>query len=121
MLKGELQDLEVNNEPLYKIVAEKVVEDWNENNNCMLVVGATYPKELKEVRKIAVDMAFLVPEVGAQGGDIRKTVRAGLNSGKAGMIINSSRGIIFASPGNDFAQTARMEAQKLRDAINLYR
>jgi len=128
---GDLQDLPIltpqvkkralQQVKLYKIVAKKVVKDWNKNNNCMLVVGATYPKELKEVRKIAGDMTFLVPGVGAQGGDIEQTVQAGLNSKKAGMIINSSRGIIFASSGNDFTQAARTEAQKLRDAINLYR
>lgn len=111
---GEFQDLKMGSKPLYKIVAKKVVKDWNKNKNCMLVVGATYPKELKEVRKIAGDMTFLVPGIGAQGGDVEKTVKAGLNSKKAGMIINSSRGIIFA-------QNPREEAMKLRTEINKYR
>ena len=87
----------------------------------MMVVGATYPEELAEVRKIAGDMTFLVPGIGAQGGDVEKTVRAGLNSKKAGMIINSSRGIIFASSGTDFAEVARQEAIKLKEEINKYR
>ncbi len=111
---GEFQDLIINGKELYKIVANRVVKDWNFNNNCFLVVGATFPKELKEVRKIAGDMTFLVPGIGTQGGDVETTVRAGLNSKGAGMIINSARGIIFSA-------NPRVEAKKLRDAINKYR
>jgi orotidine-5'-phosphate decarboxylase len=118
---GEFQDLIVKNKSLYQIIAQKVTQKWNVNNNCMLVVGATYPKELKIVRKIAGDMTFLVPGIGSQGGDTKKTVEAGLNSKKMGMIINSSRGIIFASSNKDFAQRARDETIKLRDEINKYR
>ena len=99
---------------LYKTVAQNIVTNWNTNNNCMLVVGATYPEELAEVRAIAGDMTFLVPGIGAQGGDIEKTVKAGINTQGKGIIINSSRGIIFA-------ENPRAEAQKLRDEINLYR
>jgi len=102
-------------------VAEKVTKEWNANGNCLLVVGATYPAELAEVRKICGDMTLLVPGIGAQGGDVEKTVKAGLNSNQAGMIINSSRGIIFASIGNDFADKARAETIKLKDEINKYR
>lgn len=111
---GEFQDLLMKNEPLYRIVAKTVIKKWNTNNNCLMVVGATYPKELAEIRKLAGDMTFLVPGIGAQGGDIKKTVQAGLNSKKAGMIINSSRGIIFA-------KDPRTEAQQLRDEINRQR
>ncbi len=107
--------------PLYKYVARQVAEKWNENENCMLVVGATYPKELAQIRKIAGDMTFLVPGIGAQGGDIEATMRAGLNSKNAGMIINSSRGIIFASKGTDFAVVARKEAEKLQVQIQQFR
>lgn len=105
---GEFQDL------IWEKVARNVAGEWNQNNNCLLVVGATYPEELKKVREIVGDMTLLVPGIGAQGGDVAKTVKAGLNSKKAGMIINSSRGIIFA-------QNPRLEAQKLRDEINKYR
>ena len=77
-------------------------------------MGATYPEELKKVREIVGEMTLLVPGIGAQGGDVTKTVKAGLNLKKAGMIINSSRGIIFA-------ENPRLEAQKLRDEINKYR
>lgn len=118
---GEFQDIVSGGQMLYKIVAQKVVTDWNKKNNCFLVVGATYPGELAEVRKIAGDMTFLVPGIGAQGGDIEKTVKAGLNSKKAGMVINSSRGIIFASSRDNFAQKAREETEKLRAEINQYR
>lgn len=118
---GEFQDLVVDGEPLYLRVARNIATKWNANKNCMLVVGATYPEELAKVRAIAGDMTFLVPGVGAQGGDVEKIVKAGKNSKGAGMIINSSRGIIFASDGEDFAQAARRETEKLRNEINQYR
>ncbi len=108
---GEFQDLKIGDTPLYKIVAKNVTERWNKNKNCMMVVGATYPDELKEVRKIVGDMTLLVPGIGAQGGDLEATLRAGLNSKKQGLMINSSRGIIFA-------ENPRNEAMKLRNEIN---
>jgi orotidine-5'-phosphate decarboxylase len=118
---GELQDLLVPNEPLYIHIARIVAEKWNSNNNCMLVVGATYPEEMKKVRSLVGSMPFLVPGVGAQGGDVEKTVLAGLDKNKKGMIISSSRGIIFASKKEDFAQKAGKEAKKLKEEINLNR
>jgi len=118
---GEFQDLEVEGKPLYIKVAKQVSKLWNIHDNCLLVVGATYPEEMAEIRSITGNMTFLVPGVGAQGGDIEKTVKAGLNSKRKGMIINSSRGIIFAGSGKDFAEKARKETEKLRDAINAYR
>lgn len=118
---GEFQDMVVNGKPLYQHVAQNVFTNWNKNNNCLLVVGATYQEELAEVRKIVGDMTLLVPGVGAQGGDVEKTVKAGLNSQGAGMIINSSRGIIFASSGADFAEKAREKTITLRDEVNRYR
>jgi len=107
--------------PLYQYIANQVVKKWNNSNNCLLVVGATYPKELKEVRKIVGDMTLLVPGIGAQGGDVEATVKAGLNSKKAGMIINSARSIIFASKDKDFAEKAREETRNLKEKINTYR
>ncbi len=118
---GEFQDLKIDDKELYKIVAENVVNKWNTNGNCLLVVGATYPEEMAEIRKIAGEMTFLVPGIGAQGGDVEKTVKAGLNCQKSGMIINSSRGIIFASSGENFAQKAREETIKLKEEINKHR
>ncbi len=118
---GEFQDLQIGREPLYIAVAKRVITTWNSNNNCLLVVGATYPKELAQIRAIAGDMTFLVPGIGAQGGDIKATVTAGMNSHGSGMIINSSRGIIFASSGADFAERARLEVENMRKEINTYR
>lgn len=114
---GEFQDVGL----LYQLVARNVVNTWNSNSNCMLVVGATYPEELAAVRRIVGEMTLLVPGIGSQGGDIEKTVKAGVNSKGAGMIINASRSIIFASSGADFSQQAHTEAVKLRQAINAFR
>jgi orotidine-5'-phosphate decarboxylase len=119
---GEFQNLETNGQKLYLQVAENVAKDWNANGNCLLVVGATYPEELAEVRKVAGDgMVFLVPGLGAQGGDIEATLKAGLNSKGDGLIINSSRAILYASDGDDFAAAARQAAVQARDEINNYR
>jgi len=111
---GEIQDLMIGDKPLWQMVAERVVRHWNINGNCMLVLGGTFPIEMKKVREIADDMTFLVPGIGAQGGSVRETVLAGLNSARAGLIINSSRGIIYAAD-------PAMKARKLRDEINTYR
>lgn len=118
---GEFQDLHVNGEPLYCFVARSVANEWNKNVNCMLVVGATCPDELQEVRRIVGDMPILIPGIGVQGGDVEKTVTAGKDSRGRGMIINSSRGIIFASNGADFAEAALHETMELRNLINKYR
>ena len=117
---GEFQDLLVNGEPLYRVVARRVANEWNKNGNCALVVGATCPDELREVRGIVGDMPILIPGIGAQGGDVEKTVTAGKDSRGKGMIINSSRGIIFASLDEDFAEAASYETKKLRYLINQY-
>lgn len=93
---GEFQDLKIRDKPLYQIIAEHVSSDWNKNGNCGVVVGATYPEELKKVREIVGDMLILVPGIGEQGGNLGDTLKNGLNSQKQGLIINSSRGIIFA-------------------------
>jgi orotidine-5'-phosphate decarboxylase len=124
---GEFQDLQVQAgggsslQPLWAKVATAVATTWNANHNCMLVVGATYPDEMQKIRELTGDLAFLVPGIGAQGGDLEKTMRAGLNTQKAGLLINSGRAIIFSSDGDDFAARAGQEAQKLRDEINTYR
>lgn len=122
---GEFQDKYISvatgyNMPLYQYVAHRVATDWNKNGNCALVVGATYPDELRKVRGLVGDMPILIPGIGAQGGDVEKTVSAGKDSRGQGMIINSSRGIIFASSGADFAEAARRETKKLHDLIHYY-
>ena len=91
---------------------------WNENGNCAMVAGATYPGELGGVRLIVGDMPILIPGVGAQGGNVDTTVKEGKDSRGRGMIINSSRGIIFASSDADFAEAARRETMKLHTLIN---
>lgn len=120
----EFQDLIVKQDnhalPLWQYVANQVVKIWNTNGNCCMVAGATYPQELKTIRTIAGDMPLLIPGVGSQGGDIEQTVKAGKDSRGQGMIINSSRDIIFASGGKDFAKKARSRAVWLRDTINMY-
>lgn len=117
----EFQDLTVGDKKLYEIVAEKVAHVWNTANNCSLVVGATYPEELQIVRGIVGDMTILVPGIGKQGGDVEKTIKAGLNSQKAGLIIHASRSILFASSSDDFADRAKEETENLKDQINQYR
>lgn len=120
---SDLQFLTVDGKPLYQHVAALVAGKWNRNGQCALVVGATYPQELAQVRAIVGDMPLLVPGVGAQGGDVEATVRAGKTAAGGGMMINSSRAILYATPqaGEDFADAARRVALETRDAINLYR
>ena len=118
---SDLQFLTVEGKPLYQHVASLVADKWNTNGQCGLVVGATFPQELKEVRKMVGDMPLLVPGIGAQGGDIAATVAAGCTSARTGMMINSSRAILYAKAnekaGEDFAQAARRVAMETRDAI----
>jgi len=117
----DLQDLEVGGRRLYHIVAELVAQKWNSRGNCLLVVGATFPRELAEIRAIAGNLPFLVPGVGAQGGDVAQVVRNGQTAAGTGLIISSSRGILYATSGEDFADAARSATQTLRDQINLSR
>ena len=108
--------------PLYEEVAWRVANSWNRNNNCLLVVGATYPSELKKVRQIVgEEMPILVPGIGAQKGNLEETLRFGLNGDGLGLIINSSRDIIFASKEKEFAKVAGEKARELRDKINSIR
>ena len=118
---GDLQDLVVDGRPLYQHVAAKVAQDWNANRNCLLVVGATWPQQLGEVRAIAGDVPFLVPGVGAQGGDVEAVVANGRTADGTGLLVSSSRAILYASRGDDFADAARAAASALRDAINTSR
>ena len=119
---GDLQDLLVDGRPLYQHVAAKVAREWNEHGNCALVVGATWPEQLRDVRTIVGDhVPFLVPGVGAQGGDVRAVVSNARNRDGDGLIISSSRAILYASTGDDYAEAAANAARALRDEINLYR
>ncbi len=119
---GDLQELDVGGRKLYQHVAHLVARDWNARGNCALVVGATYPEELAEVRRIVGDdMPLLIPGIGAQRGDVAAVVHNGKNSRGTGLIISSSRAILYASAGDDFAAAARHATQTLRDEINRYR
>lgn len=123
---GDLQDLLVQAEnsaarPLYQHVAEKVARDWNQHGNCALVVGATWPEQLREVRAIVGDLPFLVPGVGAQGGDVEAVVTNARTADGTGLIVSSSRAILYASNGDDYAEAAALAARSLRDEINRHR
>lgn len=117
----DFQELNCGGRPLYQEVAQKLVK-WNQYGNIGAVVGATYPKELEKVRDIVgEEIPLLIPGVGKQEGELKQAVGKGTNSQGEMAIINSSRGIIFASSGEDFAQAARAAALKLKEEINHYR
>jgi orotidine-5'-phosphate decarboxylase len=119
---GDLQDLVVaDGRPLYQHVAEKIAREWNANGNCALVVGATWPVQLREVRAIVGDVPFLVPGVGAQGGDVEAVVTNAKTADGTGLVVSSSRAILYASKGADFAEAAGAAAKALRDEINRHR
>jgi len=118
----DLQDLEVSSgRKLYQVVADLAAREWNSRGNCLLVVGATYPRELAEVREIVGTMPFLVPGVGAQGGDVAAAVSSGQTADGTGLVISSSRGILYAGTDGDFSAAARSATQTLRDQINASR
>lgn len=123
---GEFQDLAVAPSegeapaPLYLVVARRVVAA-NRNGNAGLVVGATYPDELRRVRAVAPDLPILIPGVGAQAGDLEAAVRFGTEGGRGVAVLNSSRQVVYASAGADFARAARSVARGLRAEINRHR
>lgn len=124
---ADLQDLLVadasgGTRPLYQRVAEKAARDWNANGNLSLVVGATWPEQLGEVRAIVgPSIPLLVPGIGAQGGDVEAVLKHGLDADRTGLIISSSRAILYANSGADFAEAAARAARETRDAINRWR
>src|SRR3989344_2147519 len=109
--------------PMYLAMAWRISRFWNKNNNCGVVVGATYPEELSLVRKIAPNIQILLPGVGTQGAEVQATVANGMDQNGQGMIINASRSVIFAQREEDetVGQAARREAEKLQNEINYYR
>ena len=113
----EFQYLPVNGHPLYLEVAS-VAQSWNTARNAGLVVGATQAESLAGIRGIAPEMPLLIPGVGAQGGDLETVVREGADPHGGGLLINSSRGILYASDGTDYAEAARAATKRLRDEIN---
>ncbi len=118
---GDLQSLKCDGHMVYEHVAMLARDRWNYNGNVMLVVGATYPAELHQVRALCPEIPFLVPGVGAQGGDVEKVVKFGCNASGSGLAINSSRGIIYAGKDESFGVAAGNAARQLRDLINSFR
>jgi orotidine-5'-phosphate decarboxylase len=120
---SDLQFLQVEGKPLYQHVARLVAEKWNLNGQCALVVGATFPQEIAAVRHMVGDMPLLVPGIGAQGGDIEATVKAGQTADGTGMMINSSRAILYAKrlDGESLTDAAARVARETRDQINAFR
>ena len=122
---SDLQFLDIGGEKLYERVARLVADEWNRTGQCALVVGATFPAEIARVREIVGELPLLVPGIGAQGGDIEATVRAGRTGNGdrpgTGLMINSSRAILYAGKDENYAAAARRVAQETRDAINRYR
>lgn len=119
---SDLQFLDVGGgEKLFERVARLVATEWNTTGQCALVVGATFPAEIARVRELTGTLPLLVPGIGAQGGDIEATVKAGKTLGGTGLMINSSRAILYAGQGEDYADAARRAALETRDAINRYR
>jgi orotidine-5'-phosphate decarboxylase len=115
---GEFQDLEVAGRPLWEAVAAQVHDEWNALGNCMLVVGATYPDEMRRIRAIAPQMPFLVPGVGAQGGDVAAVVAAGLDARGKGLMISSSRGILYSDDPGEAARSLRDEINAAREVTH---
>ena len=116
----DFQLLNVEGRPLYQVVAERI-RYWNKDNNCGLVVGATHPEQLKEIRELAGDMPLLIPGVGAQGGSLEESVVAGTDSFRKPAVINVSRSVLYASIGSDFDKRAREEVVKLNATITRVR
>jgi orotidine-5'-phosphate decarboxylase len=111
---GELQDLLADGVPLYRHVARAVAGKWNGAGNCGLVVGATYPAEMRAVREdIPADMPILIPGIGAQGGDVAAAVGANVEAGSKAFLIGATRSIVYASSGDDFAEAAGAAAESL--------
>jgi orotidine-5'-phosphate decarboxylase len=115
---GEFQDLESEGRPLWETVATRVNADWDVEGSCMLVVGATYPEEMRRIRAVAPGVPFLVPGVGAQGGDVAAVVAAGLDARGKGLLISSSRGIVFSDDPASAARALRDEINAAREAVH---
>jgi orotidine-5'-phosphate decarboxylase len=121
---GELQDLQIgegaNKESLFSVLAGFIFKNWNYNNNCLIVVGATAPNELRMIRKKVGDMGILIPGFGSQGGDLNQVLDAGLNSLNGGVICNNSRALLYASSGLDFAEATRNATLKFHNEISFF-
>lgn len=115
---AELQSLQVDGQPLYLHVADMVATRWQAIGDAAVVVGATAPSELAEVRSRIGSLPILVPGIGAQGGDLAASVTSGVTGDGTGLLVSTSRAVLYASAGHDFAEAARAAATRARDAIN---
>ena len=118
---ADFQALDCGGVPLYLRVAETIAHEWNAHGNCALVTGATWPEELGKVRALVDQMPLLVPGIGAQGGDVQAVLQHGSTADGKGLMISSSRAILYAGHDEDFALAARAAASELRDSINRHR
>lgn len=118
---SDLQFLDVGGEKLFERIARLVATEWDTTGQCALVIGATFPAEIARVRSLVGNMPLLVPGIGAQGGDIESTVKAGKTAAGTGLMISSSRAILYAGKDEHYGEAARKVAQETRDAINRYR
>jgi orotidine-5'-phosphate decarboxylase len=117
----DLQDLDTGAGKVFEVVARLAASRWNTRGNCALVVGATYPRDLARVRALTGDMPFLVPGVGAQGGDVQAVITNGQTPAGEGLMVNSSRAILYAASDDTWIEAARNATRTLRDQINQYR
>jgi orotidine-5'-phosphate decarboxylase len=118
---ADFQALDCGGQPLYLRVAETIAQAWNGHGNCALVTGATWPEELGRVRAVVGDLPLLVPGIGAQGGDVAAVMRHGQTADGTGLMISSSRAILYASAGSDFADAAHRAASEMRKLVNSFR
>jgi orotidine-5'-phosphate decarboxylase len=118
---ADVQDLTLQDgRPMFEAIAERA-RDWNEHGNVGLVAGATWPEQIERVREICPDQVILVPGVGAQQGALEAATQAAMDAEAGGFLVNASRGVLYASRGDDYAAAARKEAQRLRNRINVMR
>jgi orotidine-5'-phosphate decarboxylase len=118
---GEFQDLSVDCRPLWLAVAERVSRQWDKDGNCMLVAGATYPEEMRRIREVAPHIGLLVPGIGAQGGDLRSAVAAGLDARGGGILLCASRSILFSDDPAEAARALCSEINATREAVHVAR
>jgi len=118
---GDLQDLDTGGRKLFEVVAQLAASRWNTRGNCALVVGATYPQDLARVRALVGEMPFLVPGVGAQGGDVQAVISNGQTAAGDGLMVSSSRAILYAASDDTWVEAARSATRTLRDQINQHR
>ncbi len=118
---SDFQDLKVGKDKMYVKVAKQIIKWHKTYKNCLMVIGATFPYEIKEIRKLTDNIFFLVPGIGSQGGYTEKTVKYGLNLKNTGLIINVSRAIIYADNGIDFSSKIRLKTIEYINLVNKYR